>query len=68
MQFTGFSQGVFEVYEDADGAPRVRREAVSGELLLPDDDGPQAASERMDLPLSEFDALLGAVLAEELGR
>jgi len=68
VQITGFSQGVFDVYDGPDGAPRVRREAVSSELLLPSDAGPQAASERMDLPLSEFDALLGAALAEEPGR
>lgn len=68
VQLTGFSQGVFDVYEGAGGAPWVRREAVSSELLLPDDAGPQAASERLDLPLSELDALVGAALTEERGR
>ena len=69
VQLTGFSQGVFEVSEGDDGRPRVRREAVSEELLLPDADGPQAASERLDLPLSELDSLLReALVAQELGR
>ncbi len=65
VQLTGFSQGVFEFFEGDNGRPRVRREAVSEELLLPDADGPQAASERLDLPLSELDALLREALAEE---
>jgi hypothetical protein len=69
VQPTGFSQGVFEVFEDADGRSRVRREAVSEELLLPDAGGPQAASERLDLPLSELDAVVGKALrSEESGR
>ena len=65
VQITGFSQGVFEVFEDADGVTIVRREAVSEELLLPDSDGPQAASQALNLRLSEFDALLRETLSTE---
>jgi hypothetical protein len=65
VQITGFSQGVFEVFEDADGVMRVRREAVSEELLLPDSDGPQAASQKLDLPLRDLDGLLREALATE---
>ena len=65
VQLTGFSQGVFEVIEDPAAVARVRREAVSEELLLPDADGPQAASEELDLPLSELDSLLRQALRLE---
>lgn len=65
VQLTGFSQGVFEIYRDNAGMARVRREAVSEELLLPDGNGPQAASQQLDLPLSELDRLLRQALEPE---
>lgn len=69
IQPTGFSQGVLSVSRDAGAEPRVRREAVAEELLLPNDNGPQAASQRLDLSWSELDALLRqAIPSQELSR
>ena len=68
VQLTGFSQGVLELTAGPDGAMRVRREALSEELLLPDDEGPQAASETLELPLDELDRLLRDALQAEASR
>ncbi|MBI1354837.1 MAG: hypothetical protein GC160_10860 [Acidobacteria bacterium] len=68
IQLTGFSQGVLEVVEGPGGGVRVTREALSEELLLPDAQGPQAASEKLDLSLEELDELLRQALATEASR